>query len=165
MTPQLAICILPSEAPFNGASLCISRLLPSIDFNLQGIAIGNASIQALACEDADFDLRHVEPTRVFWCVVKLYAAQKFVGRSWAQYVIKAFPEVRVEVVQHQMNTACLRVSPREQFVNESNEVGFPAVLGDRDDAPACLGLHGHKQVGRAIAHVFIPPAWPDFAAP
>ena len=81
MAPKLAISLLSSEAPFNGASFCVSRVLPSVDFGLQGIPIGNASIQALARENANFDLCHVEPARVLGCVVKLYAAQEFVGCS------------------------------------------------------------------------------------
>ena len=47
MAPKLAISLLSSEAPFNGASFCVSRVLPSVDFGLQGIPVGNASIQAL----------------------------------------------------------------------------------------------------------------------
>ena len=122
MTPKLAVCILSGEAPLNGASLCVSRLLPCVDFCLQGIAIGDASIQALAAQDTNLDLRHIEPARVFWCVVKLYAAQEFVGRALTQHIIEAFPEMGVEVVQHQMNAACPGIHTREQFVDERDEV-------------------------------------------
>ena len=59
MTFKLPIGVLPSEAPFNGTPLCVSCLLPGIYFGLQCISIGNASIQTLAPENSNFDLRHV----------------------------------------------------------------------------------------------------------
>ena len=112
MLPKLAVCILSSEAPFNGASLCVSRFLPCIDFGLQGMVVGDASIQALAAEDANFDLGHVEPARVFGRVVKLDAAQELASRSLTQHIIETFPEMGVEVVQHQMYAACPSINTR-----------------------------------------------------
>jgi hypothetical protein len=118
MTPKLTVSILSSEAPFNGATLGISRLLPGIDFSFQDIPVGNASIQALTGEDANFNLCHVEPARVLGCVVKLYAAQEFVGGSLTQYVIKALPEMCVEVIHNQVNAACIGIRSGEQFIDE-----------------------------------------------
>ena len=155
MMPKLTVCILSSEVPFNGASLCVSRLLPCIDFGLQGMAIGDASIQALAAEDANFDLRHVEPARVFGRVVKLDAAQELAGRSLTQHIIETFPEMGVEIVQHQMYAACPGIDTGEQFFNERDEVGFPPMRSDRDDSHSSLGFNCYKQVGRAIAHVLV----------
>jgi hypothetical protein len=51
--------------------------LPSIDFSSEGDTIGQASIEALAIEDADFG--HVQPTGVFRGVMKDDASQQF---SW-----------------------------------------------------------------------------------
>jgi hypothetical protein len=79
MMSKIAVCILSSEAPFNGASLDISRFPPGIDFGFQGIAVGYSSVQALAVEDANLDLCHVEPARVLGCVVKLHATQKLLA--------------------------------------------------------------------------------------
>jgi len=61
MTPQLSIRVLPSEVPLDGPLFGISRLLPGINFGLQKFSTGNASIQALAGEDANFDLGHIQP--------------------------------------------------------------------------------------------------------
>jgi len=122
MASQFEICILPSKAPLDGASCCISRALPGIDLGLQDAAIGNASVQTLATKNANLDLRHVQPARVFGCVVELDSTQEFVGSTLAQNVIEALPEVRVEVVQHQVDTARLGVNACEQFANEGNEV-------------------------------------------
>ena len=43
----------------------------------------------------------------------------------------------------------------EQVPDEGNEVDFRALLDDRDDALAGLGLDGHEQVGRAGVSVFL----------
>jgi hypothetical protein len=74
---------------------------------------GNPPIQALAAEDADLDLCHVQPTRVFGRVVKLHPAQEFCGRALTQYIVETFFEVRIEVVQHQVDSARLGVSAGE----------------------------------------------------
>lgn len=71
MMSKLAVCILSSETPLDGASLRVSRLLPCVDFDLQGIAIWDAPIQALAAEDANLNLRHVERKRSLDCVLPL----------------------------------------------------------------------------------------------
>ena len=62
--PQLSIRALPSEVRIDGLLFDISRLLSGINFGLQKFLIGNASIQALAGEDASFDLGYIQPDRL-----------------------------------------------------------------------------------------------------
>jgi hypothetical protein len=67
-------------------------------FVLQHPLVGDAAVEALGGENAEFRFRHVEPTPVFWCVVPLEpfdepagfgGGKGFVERSWL---------VRVQVV-------------------------------------------------------------------
>jgi hypothetical protein len=81
MMPQLSICVLPSEFPLDGPLFGISRLLPGSNFGLQKFATGNASIQALAGKDANFDLGHIQPAHTLGCVMELQAAQEFLGSA------------------------------------------------------------------------------------
>ena len=75
MASELLVRILASELPLDGALLGVSILLPSIDLASQRLRTGNAPIQALAGENADLDLRHVQPARMLGRVVELHPAQ------------------------------------------------------------------------------------------
>ena len=79
MPTEFLISALASELPFDGAALCVPVGLPSIDFPLQKMSIGDSTIQALTSEDADFDLCHVEPTRMLGRVVEAHATQQLAG--------------------------------------------------------------------------------------
>ncbi|NDP40619.1 MAG: helix-turn-helix domain-containing protein [Rhodoferax sp.] len=57
-----------------------------------------------------------------------------------------YPEVRVQIVQHQVDTTCLGVGASLHFADERDEVGFRSALGNRDNALPRFGLHRHKQV-------------------
>lgn len=76
MSAELLICILTSERPLDGSLSGVTSLLPRVNLALQKVAVFNAPLQALTAEDADFDLRHVQPTRVLGCVVELHPAQE-----------------------------------------------------------------------------------------
>ena len=147
MMPQLPICILSSEIPLDGSLFLVAGLLPGINFGLQKFSIGNAPIQALAAENADLDLSHVQPTRVLRGVVKLHATQELGSRAAAKHIVKALSEVRVQVIEHQVNSSCPSVYASEQFIDEGDEVNLSSALGDRNDSLSRLGLNGHEQVG------------------
>ena len=70
MPTELQICILTGERPLDGALRSVARLLPSVDFALKELTAGDAPVQTLTTEDADFDLRHVQPARVLGRVVE-----------------------------------------------------------------------------------------------
>jgi hypothetical protein len=57
---------------------------PGGDFAAQSLGVVDPAIQALAPQDADFDLDHVEPACVLWGVVELKPSQNppgFGGRE------------------------------------------------------------------------------------
>jgi hypothetical protein len=72
------------EHPFDASAFSIAALLPGRGFGGEpGVAV-DASIEALAGQDADLDLHHVEPAGVLGDVVELQTAQDascFVGRE------------------------------------------------------------------------------------
>src|SRR5665811_541879 len=155
MPCQLSIRILSSEVPLDGSSFLVAGLLPRIDFGFQKFSIGNAPIQALAAENSNLDLSHVQPARVLWCVVKLHATQELRGRAVAKHIVKALSEVSVQVIEHQVNSSRLGVCASEQVIDEGDEVNLSSTLGDRDDSLARFGLDGHEQVGGAVAHILV----------
>lgn len=62
---------------------------PSGDFAAQSLGIVDPAIQALASQDADFDLDHVEPTCVLWRVVELKPSQNPPGFGGRERLIEA----------------------------------------------------------------------------
>ena len=137
MSAESLICVLTSEVPLNGSLFGISCLLPRIDFGLQKVAAANAPIQALPAQHADLNFRHVQPARVLGRVVELHATQQLRRRTLSEYIVEALSEVGVQIVQHQMNSACLGVCPGKQLTNEGDEVNFPPLCRDRDNARGC----------------------------
>ena len=155
MAPELAIRILSSELPLDGLLGSVASELPLLDFAPQSVAVGPATIQALAAEDADFDLRHVQPARVLGCVVKLHAPQQLGGRAAPQNIVEAFPEVDVQVIQHEVDPARPGVGATEQRGDEFDEVDLATLRGDRDHTLSCLGLDGDEQVAGAAPDVLV----------
>jgi hypothetical protein len=76
---RFPICFLARDVPFDGPSFLVACLLPGINLGDQQIKTGNAPIQTLSTENAKLDLRHVQPTRVFWGAVERHATQQFGG--------------------------------------------------------------------------------------
>ena len=51
----------------------VALSLPGFDFGDEGLPFADAAIQTLTAQYADFDFHHVEPARMFRCVMKLQA--------------------------------------------------------------------------------------------
>jgi hypothetical protein len=100
MSSELAISILSSEGPLDGSALVVSVTLPSGHFAAQSGAVRQPSIQALASEDTDLDLGHVQPTGVLRGVVEMNPAQQRGRRTYTQHVVEALAKVCVQVVQY-----------------------------------------------------------------
>src|SRR5665647_78958 len=115
MPTELLIRILSGELPLDGPLQGVSSLLPGIDLVAQELSAVDAPVQASATEDADLDLRHVQPAGMLGRVVELDAAQELCGCARAQHIVETFPEVDVQVVQHEVHTTRLGVCVGEQL--------------------------------------------------
>ncbi len=76
---QLSSRIFGRKAPFDLGAGDIARFFQLLDFTLERLFISDASVQALAREDAQLDLRHVQPTAMLRRVVELQFAQDASG--------------------------------------------------------------------------------------
>lgn len=54
-------------------------------------------------------LRAVQPTGMLWRVVKGDAPQELVGGLGTKHILEVFVEMRVEVVEHQVDASCCRI--------------------------------------------------------
>ena len=101
-----------------------SALLPSIDFGNDSVAIWQSPIQGIDDPESDFDFGHVQPARVFWCVVKYDATQEGCCFFNTEHFLEALTEVGVEIVHDQMDAACFAINLFEQISDESHEVRY-----------------------------------------
>ncbi len=57
----------------------VALVLPRLDFRDEALALADAAAQALAAQNADLDLDHVQPTGVLGRVMELQAVPGEVG--------------------------------------------------------------------------------------
>ena len=92
---------------------------------------------------------------MFRSVVKDDTAQEFFRRFDAENLFETLAKVGVEIVHHQVDTARFGIDLLKQMLDECNEVGFGAAVGDQDRSPATFGLDSHEQIAGARAHIFV----------
>ena len=67
--------------PVSLGMVLVAVVLPCVDFVGEDLLIGDAAIQTLRREHAEFGFGHVEPTAVLGRVVPLCAEENYGGRS------------------------------------------------------------------------------------
>ena len=67
--------------PVGLGMVLVSVVLPCVDFAGEDFLVGDAAVQTLGSENAEFGFGHVEPTAVLGRVVPLCAAENYGGRS------------------------------------------------------------------------------------
>src|SRR3990172_6727534 len=140
MASEFSICILAGERPINAASFGIALALPAMDFASRGHPVHQSSPKALTIQDADFDLRHVQPTRMLGRVVKLHASQQPASGRRTEYFLEAGAEMGVEVVQNQVNLSGGGVAALKEVLYETDEFGLGSALGNLDHPTPAFGL-------------------------
>ena len=71
--------IFGGELPVGVGVVGIVVVLPGGDFVGEGLFVGDAAIEALGRQDAEFGLGQIEPTAVFWSVVPFEALDQAPG--------------------------------------------------------------------------------------
>jgi hypothetical protein len=130
MATQRSIGASPCKAPIDAASSGVAPLLPGRDLCGEYGLLGRAACQALALQNANLDLGHVEPSRMLWRVVKLDLTQQRRCHLYTEYFVKALSHVRIEVVQNQVDFAYVGIPAAQHPANESDEVDLGAPRGD-----------------------------------
>ena len=135
--------------------MLVAIVLPGDDFLDQFRLVGNAAIQALGCEHAEFGLRHVEPTAVLWRVMPfepLVEPSRFGGGEGR---VKRRRRVRREIILHQHDLCRVGKMRVRQILERVRIVDGGVTVGDLDVTPAFQRREHHEQMGHAIALVFV----------
>ena len=82
-----------------------------------GRLVHHPPAETLAIHNTDLDFRHVQPTRVRGCVVEHDSSQKCVGSRCAEHLVEALAEMRIEVVENQVNLSGGGVGALKHYVD------------------------------------------------
>ena len=143
------------KAPINGRLLRVALVFPGRDFTLERCFVGDAAIEALLLEDAQFDLGHVQPAPMLGGIMKLElpGAPPRLGR------LKRFLQrrdlMRIEIVQHDANDCGFWIAFVDQPLHGVGEVELRPLRRHLHMPPTRLRLHEEKEVARAVAFVFV----------
>ena len=92
--PRVSGC----EVPVGLGVFVIAVELPSGDFDVEGLLVGDAAVEALGGENTEFKFRHVQPTPVLWCVVPLEPFDEPAGFGGRKGFVQRCWLVRVQVI-------------------------------------------------------------------
>ena len=144
MATQVPICIPARKGPLDAASSGVAPPLPRRYLGGENSLLGSAARQALALQNPDLDLGHIQPARMLGGVVKLNPAQQCSGRLHTKHLLEAFAQMRVEIVQDQVNLAYVAIPAAQQPADESDEIHLGAPGGDLHEAALAARLDGDK---------------------
>src|SRR6202165_2817098 len=142
MATESSICVLTGERPIDAASFGVALALPRVDLASRGSSVHQPPSEALTLQDADLDLRHVQPAGMLGRVMKLHASQQRSGGRATQHLLEARTKVGVEVVQDQMDPPGRAIGTLKQLAHEADELGRGSALGDLEHPTPALGLDG-----------------------
>ena len=156
--PGLVCC----EHPFDAGAAVVALLLPCRDFGSGLVVVCHSAIEALAAQDADFDLDHVEPTGVLGGVVEFQTAKHAPGFRRGQSAVKGRRAVGRELVEHDADLLGLGEMDIAKLAHAFSEVRCRTARGDLDLAPGPMGVEEDEKLGGTLALIlevkaFAPP--------
>src|SRR6266436_9806376 len=89
------------EVPVGLSVVGIAVVLPGGDFIDEGLFIGDAAVEALGRQNAEFGLRQIEPTAVLWSVMPFEALDQPPGFGGREGFVERSLAVDVEILLDQ----------------------------------------------------------------
>ena len=143
------------KSPINGRLLRVALVFPGRDFTLERCFVGDAAIEALLLEDAQFDLGHVQPTPMLGGIMKLELPGDPPRLGRLKRFLQRRDLMRIEIVQHDANHRGFGVAFIHQPLHRVGEVELRPLRRHLHMPPTRLRLHEEKEVARAVAFVFV----------
>ncbi len=143
------------ESPVDGCVGLVALGLQGTNLSFEGFFIGNAASQTLFAEDAELNLRHVEPAAVLGSKMKLQVFAYSPGLLGLEGFVERSGFMGVQVVQDHPNLFCFWVSFIDQPPHLVGKVNHGAPFSHFQVPPAGQGLTAHKQVAGPITLILI----------
>ena len=152
---ELGAGIEDVDAPVDAGLSLVPLQYQGMDLSAEGPLVGKALSETTAGEDAELDLRHIQPTPMLGSVMKLQPLGDTPGLWGRESLVQRRHPVGVQVVQDQANHRDLRVSLVHQPAHLVGEVLGGAPLRHCHVAPARPGLAEQEQVAGALPPVLV----------
>mgnify|MGYP001081886848 CR=1 FL=1 len=152
---QLGAGLLTIKLPVNSSSTFVAFGFQSCYLFNQSRLVSQPAVETLPLEDAYLDFCHIQPACVFRRVVKFQLSEQPSCLGWLENFIQRSWFMSVEVVLHYSDYLRVWVSLIHQPFNEFGIVDGRAALGYCYVPKTGFGFNQHKQVGSAIANVFV----------
>ena len=94
------------EAPIGFGVVRIAVVLPGGDFVDEGLFVGDATVEALGGQDAEFGFRQIEPASVLWRVMPFEALDQPPGFGGRKGLVEGSLAMDVEIVLDQDDGPC-----------------------------------------------------------
>jgi hypothetical protein len=143
------------EHPFDACASGVALPLPSFDFVDEPIWVVDSAVEALAAQDADLDLDHVEPTGVLGGVVELQAAQDAPGFGGRKGLIEGAGLVGRQIILHNPDALGVGIMDVDEFTHALGVVFGRAPLGDLDLAPGPVEVEADEEIDSAVAAILV----------
>ena len=111
---------------------------PSGDFSDQLLLAGDAPIQTLTTQNADFDLDHVQPACMFGNIVELEPSQHASRLVGGKGLVERTGGMGRQIVEDDPDALCLGVMDIGEIAHAGGEVDGGAVVSDFDPAPGAM---------------------------
>src|SRR6266403_1847649 len=147
--------IFGGELPVGLGVVGIAVLLPGGDFVDEDLFVGNAAIEALGRQDAEFRLGQIEPAAVFWSVVPFEALDQAPGFDGRKGFVECSLAVDAEIVLDQNDGLGVREVDVGQVFQDASVIHGGMTICDVDVAPAFERSKHHEEIGGAIALVLV----------
>src|SRR5271169_172905 len=161
-SPELRVQSLQLDAGVGGCELpvgfgvvLVAMVLPCGDFVGEDLLVGDAAIQTLRREHAEFGFGHVEPTAVLGRVVPFEALDEPARLSGGEGFVERGGLVGVEIVLHQQDLRRVGKMHVRQIPEHMGIIDGGVVVGHFHMPPPFQRREHHEQIGDAIAFVFV----------
>ena len=153
--PQFHARVNSRKVPMDFGLTVVPVVFPCGDVSLHCFQIGNSSIQALPVQGAKLDFCHVEPTAMLGSVMDFKAFCQSSGFVWFKCLVEGSKAVSVQVVHHQTYSDGVWIAFVEHTFDPPRPVFHRSMLGGCHMAFSSQWLHFEKNLGNAVADVFM----------
>ena len=127
------------KVPVGPGMLGVAVRFPGGDFVNQRRFVGNAAVEALRAQNAEFGFGEVEPTAVLGSVVPFEALRQAAGFGGRKGLVKRSRAVDIEIVLDENDLRGAGKVMIGQFFQHLSIVDGSMAIGDLDMAPAFEG--------------------------
>src|SRR3954451_7955616 len=142
------------EAPVDAVPRGIAVGDPGGHFLLDGRPVGQATVEALALQDAQLDLGHVEPTAMLGRVVDLQFVRQALRLGRRERLLQRGGRVSVQLIHHQGQDFRLGKVDVDQVLDTARPVDPRPLVAHPHLPPAAQRLADQKEVHHARPLVF-----------